>query len=134
MVYDQYVHADREGWEKNEPIVFGIDTLKETSLYSLTVGMRISDEYPFQNLQIVIDQTVFPSKKTISDVVNCKITGRNGMMLGHGISLYQYDIPVRKRFYMHGDSISVKIRHNMKREILPGIVDVGITMKKGDGK
>ena len=51
-------------------------------------------------------------------------------MLGHGVALYQFDLPLRKHFYLHGDSIHVRVRHNMKREILPGINDVGIQLRK----
>lgn len=77
-----------------------------------------------------MEQTSFPSKKTAVDVVNCDIANHNGRMLGNGITLYQYSIPIRKKFHMRGDSLHITVRHNMKREILPGIVDIGIKMDK----
>jgi len=129
-VYDHYVESEVEGWEKNESITFGIDSLKESGHYALMLGLRISDRYPFQNLQMVVDQTIYPSQQTVHDVIECKVTDKQGAMLGHGISIYQYDLPVRKLFYQKGDSISVKVRHNMKREILPGIINVGVTLKR----
>ena len=43
------------------------------------------------------------------------------MALVGGLSIYQ----------MHqGDSIHVAIRHDMKREILPGVSDIGIKISK----
>lgn len=98
----------------------------------MTLGIRMNKEYPFQNIQIVVDQTVYPEQRTLSDKVTCKVTDSNGLMLGHGISLYQYDIPIRKTNYEKGDSITVRIRHNMKREILPGIVDIGMVLRKSN--
>ncbi|MGM9713147.1 MAG: gliding motility lipoprotein GldH [Prevotella sp.] len=128
-VYDHYEHADPGGWEKNETLEFGIDSLKDSGTYSMLISLRLSDRYPFKNLHIVVDQTVYPSRTAIHDTVTCHVTDDRGMTLGAGISLYQYTLPVRKRFYMHGDSIHVRVRHNMKREILPGIADVGIQLK-----
>ena len=129
-VYDKYVHADARGWEKNEPITFGIDSLDEGGQFAMVLGLRIGDNYPFQNLQIVVDQTIYPSQQTLHDVIECQVTDRNGIMLGQGVSIHQHTLPVRRYHYQKGDSITVRVRHNMKREILPGIMDVGIMLKK----
>ena len=128
-VYDHYEHADPGGWEKNETLEFGIDSLKESGTYAMLLNLRLSGRYPFKNLHIVVDQTDDPARAAIQDAVTCYMTDKRGMTLGAGISLYQYTLPVRKRFYMYGDSIHVRVRHNMKREILPGIADVGIQLK-----
>jgi hypothetical protein len=37
---------------------------------------------------------------------------------------------VRQLQLQEGDSLHVVVRHNMKREILPGIFDVGIKLLK----
>lgn len=130
VVYSQYAHAAIGGWEKNEPLVFDVDSLATEGTYSLTLGMRIANVYPFKNLHMVVEQTVYPEHLVITDTVTCNVADRRGTMLGHGVSLYQYDLPIRKRTYHAGDSLHVKVRHNMKREILPGIADVGITIKR----
>lgn len=129
-VYSQYTHAAIVGWEKNEPLTFVVDSITDTGTYSMFLGMRISDAYPFRNLHMVVEQTVYPSKHVITDTVTCNVVDKRGTMLGYGVSLYQYDLPIMKRNYQKGDSLSIKVRHNMKREILPGIADVGITIKK----
>lgn len=130
IVYSQYVHAAIGGWEKNDALVFEVDTLKVGGTHSMVLGMRISDAYPFRNLHMVVEQTIYPSHQVITDTVTCNVVDRRGTMLGHGVSLYQYDLPIRKRTYNNGDSLHIKVRHNMKREILPGIADVGITLKR----
>lgn len=130
VVYSQYAHAAIGGWEKNEPLLFDVDSIEGGGTYSMTLGMRISDAYPFRNLHMVVEQTIYPAKQVITDTVTCNVVDRRGTMLGHGVSLYQYDLPIRKRTYHDGDSLHIKVRHNMKREILPGIADVGITIKR----
>lgn len=126
----RYTHTDANGWEKNDHLTFSIDSVQEEGIYSLSLALRMNEEYPFRNLQIVVSQTIFPSNETFSDIVTCRVTNKNGIMLGHGVTIFQYDIPVRKHKYNVGDSIAIQVRHNMKREILPGITDVGILMKK----
>ena len=130
VVYSTYTHAAIVGWEKNEPLTFEVDSMSAGGTYAMTLGLRISDAYPFRNLHMVVEQTIFPEKRVLTDTVTCNVVDRNGTMLGHGVSLYQYNLPIRKRSYQAGDSIFVKVRHNMKREILPGIADVGITLKQ----
>lgn len=129
-IYDHYEHTTVGGWEKNDALTFDIPSLKESGRYSMSLGLRTSEAYPFQNLSLVVEQTSFPAKKKTVDVVNCNIADRQGTMLGNGITLYQYTMPIRKKFHMRGDSLHITVRHNMKREILPGIVDIGIKIDR----
>lgn len=129
MVYSHYEHVPYEGWNKNEPLQFSIDTLKASDTYAMTLGIRMTGEYPFRNLHMVVEQTVFPSMTVLVDKIKCTTVDKQGNMLGHGVSTYEYNIPLRKHAYNQGDSIHVKIRHDMKRETLPGIIDVGLTLR-----
>lgn len=131
-VYSQFVHTGVEGWDKHEPITFGIDTVQQTGLYALSLGMRASREYPFKNLQVALEYTVFPRQQKQQEVINITVSDNDGNMLGHGISLYEYDLPIQKFNLNKGDSIAVTVRHNMKRETLPGIVDIGMTLRKNE--
>ena len=46
------------------------------------------------------------------------------------MSYYQYQVPVNDITLQQGDSLHICVRHDMKREILPGISDVGIKMTR----
>lgn len=129
-IYDHYEHASVGGWEKNDALTFDIKPLEKSGRYTLSLGIRTNDAYPFQNLSLVVEQTSFPSNKRSVDVINCDIVNRNGRMLGNGVTLYQYSLPIKKKFHMSGDSLHITVHHNMKREILPGIVDIGIRMDR----
>lgn len=130
LVFAAYQQADARGWEKNDAFDFQTDTLKESATYAMTLGLRVNDKYPFQNLHVVIDQTAMPSRQMVTDTVTCHVADRRGRPLGHGVALYQFDIPVRKRFYLAHSTVRFRVRHNMKREILPGVADIGITLRK----
>ena len=51
-------------------------------------------------------------------------------MKGHGISTYQYNFHLTTLTLNEGDSLHIAVRHNMKREILPGISDIGIRLSQ----
>jgi gliding motility-associated lipoprotein GldH len=64
------------------------------------------------------------------DTVKCQLVDKNGRILGHGITQYQYSFPLGSLQLSEGDSLYVVMYHGMKREVLPGITDVGFQLKK----
>ena len=57
---------------------------------------------------------------------------QHGENKGQGISYYQYNFPINIYKINRGDSIHIAIRHDMKREILPGVSDIGVKITKND--
>ena len=129
-VYDAYHHVSFSGWEKNDVISFQPSTIKETSKYQTTLGIRINGQFPFTNLTLIVEQTIYPKENTIIDTLECHLINKDGVPQGHGITLYQYQFPVHQLLLHKNDSLYVTVRHDMKREILPGICDVGLCLSK----
>ena len=127
-VYHQFRHISEHGWDKTDTIAFGITPLKTDGNYRLDAELRTDLDYPFQQLTLVVHQTVFPSRQTFHDVINCDIISKEGVIGGNGISYFQYRFHVRDISLHQGDSIHLKVTHNMKREIMPGITDAGICL------
>lgn len=129
-VYDSYQSTPVAGWEKNDTLSFCISPLDTTAVYDATLGLRTTGEYPFTAITLIVEQHVYPSDRVLTDTVNCRLTDDRGNSVGKGISYHQYEFPIGRVELHSGDSIHVLVRHDMKREILPGISDVGITLKK----
>lgn len=129
-VYDKYAHTPVSGWEKNDTLKFNIPPIAERKLYSSELGLRINGDYPFMGLTLIIEQTVFPSRETHIDTLNCSLHDTHGNSNGTGLSYYQYNFPITNIMLNKGDSLEIKIRHDMKREILPGISDIGFMLNK----
>ena len=64
------------------------------------------------------------------DTIQCNLINKDGVTTGQGISYYQYNFPINLYHFNENDSIHIMIRHDMKREILPGISDIGIKLEK----
>ena len=129
-VYSHYEHTSAAGWEKNDTLNFGISPVKEAGDYHEELGLRINDDYPFLGLCLIIQQTVLPSGYRHNDTLNCNLFEKNGVVKGSGIKHYQYNYHVNTIRLSAGDSLNIQVRHNMKREIMPGITDIGIRVEK----
>ena len=129
-VYDEFCHAPVAGWEKNDALAFSIPKQKEGGDYSLQLQMRTDNSFPFMSVVLIVDQEILPGRKVYSDTLNCKITDERGYTLGKGVNIYQFKYDIADRYLNKGDSLHITVRHDMKREMLPGISDVGITLSR----
>ena len=127
-VYHQFRHVSESGWDKTDTVHFDIAPLKADGTYRLDAELRTDKNYPFKQLTIEVNQTVYPSKEMHHDEVNCNLISEEGEIAGDGISYFQYCFHVRDISLHQGDSIHLCLTHNMKREIMPGIADVGIRL------
>lgn len=128
--FSHFLHTDIAGWEKVDTLSFDVPKVNRGGLYALGLGLRITNKYPFQSLTLIVDRTVLPSRRRQSDTVACRLVSTGGDVMGKGVSLYQYHFHVKELQLNPGDSLHVVVRHNMKRELLPGVSDVGIDLTR----
>ena len=124
----EFRHIYEPGWDKTDTIHFDTRSLSAGGNYRLDAELRTDKNYPFQKLTIEIEQTVYPSKEKYHDVIVCDLISEEGVIEGDGISYFQYQFHVRDLSLHKGDSVHICLTHNMKREIMPGITDVGIRL------
>jgi len=134
-VYDDYAHTPIAGWEKNDTLSFEVPPIVATGYYQESLGLRTTGAFPFTGLTLIVNQTIFPANKSReciekTDTVLCQLINKKGENMGQGISYYQYNFPINVYKMYEGDSIHIAIRHDMKREILPGVSDVGVKISK----
>ena len=130
--YYTFHHTPITGWEKNDTLLFDIPKLKTSGNYRSDLTLRINNMFPFMRLTLIVEQTVLPLDTTRIDTLNCELIGSNGIVKGNGISYYQYSFYLTDLQLLQGDSLHIKVRHDMKREILPGISNVGIRLNRFD--
>ncbi len=133
-VYSHFEHTSINGWERNDTLTFVTPPL-DAGTYDEALAVRISGDYPFMNVNLVVEQTASTSHQVIRDTLVCSLVDKEGIIKGHGVSSYQYLFPL-KRLYLQDDaSLHIAVRHDMKREMLPGIKDLGIIIKhEGDDR
>lgn len=136
-VYSCYKTADITGWEKNDTVTFDVPAMERPGRYDLQLGMRIDRQFPFRSITLVIDQTIIPASRKHatrmeSDTVRLNFATADGTILGNGSAYFQYEVPLSIHpDILPGDSIHYGIRHNMKRNIIPGVSDIGLQLTYG---
>lgn len=130
MVYDHFDHTPLAGWEKLDTLSFDVPAVADSGQYSTTLGMRINNTFPFMTLSLIVEQKVIPAGKTYIDTLTCQLIDKDGKILGRGVNNYQYRFPVSVISLHQKDSLHITIHHNMRREIMPGISDIGIQLEK----
>ena len=122
---DGYHSVAAGGWGREDTVVFRIDTIAREGVYGETVGIRISDDYPFSNLTVIVEQSLLAGGTVRVDTLDCTFADEHGRLSGTGISYHLYEFPLCTLQLRQSDSLRVTIRHDMRQERLYGIADVG---------
>ena len=128
--YYHYAHTPIDGWEKNDTLRYDVEPLKIGGEHQITVALRLNGAYPFRKLYLIMEQNIFPRLQAQTDTICFDVTSKEGRFTGNGISYFQYTVPVCQEHFMKNDSIHITIRHAMKRDILPGISDIGVKLER----
>lgn len=129
-VYNRYLPTALSGWERNDSLVFNIPPVPASGNYVEKMGLRVSRDYPFLSLSLIVEQTNTRTRQLRRDTVECSLFDKRGYSQGSGISLYQYMFPLAEQSLQQDDSLHIVVRHDMKREMLPGISGVGIQIER----
>jgi len=128
VIFHHYEPTAIEGWERTDTLKFSVATAKERAVLQRDIELRITDSYPYRQLSLVVEQTTLPAGLHRTDIVNCELVGAEGKISGRGLTLYQYRFHLPDASLNEGDSLCFSIHHNMRREELPGVSDVGIKL------
>ena len=128
----EYLPTPVEGWEQSDTLRFHADTVRSGGEYELTLGVRSSQAvpYPFQTLWLVVRQQWHSPERLRTDTVECRLATAGGDDTGHGVSLSQHVFPIATLQVPEGASADITVTHFMRRELLPGIADVGVRLRK----
>lgn len=117
-------------WDKRniQKLDFKVDDAQNQK--NLIFIVRNNNDYPYSNIRLIA--TLEQDKKIIStDTLNYVLAKPNGEWLGSGFgdtkeTLFQYKL--NYRFQQNGNYV-LRINQAMRRNILPGIEDIGIKIQ-----
>ncbi len=92
-VFDQY-KAVGKVWNKDSIVTFDLPELDTTKTYNLFVNVRDNNEYPYNNLFLIVSMD-HPGGLTKVDTLEYRMADDDGNLLGNGFS----DIKESKLFY-----------------------------------
>lgn len=130
-LYHHYETVADEGWDKEDTLLFSTDTLRETASCSLEVEMRTTMDYPYRSLSMMVEETAVPTGEKRVYSVTLQIATDEGERNGEHISICTLgEVLPGEHKVMKGNVVNYKIYHKMRRQVLPGIKDVGVKLTK----
>ena len=135
-VFDEYKSVGN-AWHKDSVVSFDLPKLDPKKSFNLFVNVRDNDDYPFNNLFLIVALEE-PNKKVIVDTLEYEMTNPDGTLLGDGFT----DIKENKLFFkekvtfnqngVYKVRIKQAVRQTGKIEgvaALAGISDVGFRIE-----
>ncbi len=124
------VNAVDNQWKKNNAQTFSFDINDAQNLKNMMFVVRNNNNYPYSNLRLIA--SVEHNKKKIStDTLNYILAKPNGEWIGTGFGdtkeiVFQYKLNYK---FPENGKYSVKVVQAMRRNVLPGIEDIGIKIQ-----
>lgn len=131
-------HRDlpESGWAVTDTVVLPVEVNDTTVAYDLAITLRHTDRYPYQNIWFFM-QTADGGK----DTVLAMLADDRGQWLTTRAGRYYtgYVVAERDVRFMETGKHEFRIVHGMRDEMLQGIADIGIELRrtlndKSDGK
>jgi gliding motility-associated lipoprotein GldH len=128
-IYSHYEPVNIDGWERSDTLWFCVGGDAD-SIFNEQMGLRINGNYPFKDLSLIVEQRLLNGPIVKADTLNLMLADEDGIFLGKGVSLFHYDMDLGTIVLPTADTLQIAVFHNMKREVLPGIASIGITLQK----
>lgn len=136
-VFDEYKSVG-SSWHKDSIVTFNLPELDSTKRYNLFVTLRDNNNYPFNNLFLIVGIEM-PNGFTKVDTLEYQMANPDGSLMGDGFS----DIKENKLFYKENVRFRGKYKVNIKQAVrengkvpgvtaLEGITEVGFRIENRD--
>lgn len=129
-VYHTYRETPIEGWEQNDTILFHVDSIRHPGVYHMSIGLRTTAAYAYRTLWLLVESHWQNPGLRTRDTLVCHLTNNDGDLNGRGIDTYQYTYPLAPIRLRSGQTGTISVRHIMRRDILPGVSDIGVEITR----
>ena len=136
-VFDEYKSVG-SAWHKDSIVTFDLPVLDSTKRYNLFVNLRDNNNYPFNNLFLIV-AIEMPNGFTKVDTLEYQMANPDGTLLGNGFT----DIKESKLYLRENVRFRGKYKVHIKQAVrqsgkipgvqeLEGITDVGFRIEQKD--
>lgn len=129
-LYHSYESLPAEGWERRDTVCFELPKAEEDINGTLTIGLRTKANIGIQDIVFAVEQRDSAGFISHCDTVRYPLTDADGEALTGGINIHQYEAQHLPLHLKEGQQGTIRIHHLMRRELIPGITDIGIKLDK----
>jgi gliding motility-associated lipoprotein GldH len=130
-IIDQDTEIGNNNWSYTNKINYDVPIADEYIPYNLYLNLRVTGNYKYANIFVLIYQTG-PDKKQTVLRYEFKLANPDGEWLGNGSgNLYSYQVPFRTNYKFPAKGIyRFSIEQNMRDNPLREVSDVGLRVEK----
>ena len=125
-IMHSYQPLKEKCWDRSDTLTFTLPTLDNNDRCHALIGLRVTDNFPYEMLILEIEQNYRKPFRHRVDTVRYILTDKRGEFTEKGINYFQYETQGVPLSLEKGQTGNLRIRHLMHRETIPGIMDVGI--------
>ncbi len=131
-VIDQNSEIPDHNWTYINKFRFDVNIDDPTIPYNLYMNLRVTADYKYSNIFVLITQTGHDKKPEIKRY-ELKLASKDGEWLGNGSgNLYSYQSPFRTNYKFPAKGVyHIYIEQNMRDNPLREVSDVGLRVEKG---
>lgn len=124
-----------DGWSASDVKTFAFDVTDTLTQHEFFIDLRHDQTYPFSNLYLFVDFS-FPNGRTRRDTVLCELADERGVWYGTGsgpVVDHRIGFLTATAFPISG-AYEIEVAHAMRRDPLPGVLDVGFRLELSPGQ
>ena len=130
-VYHTFQSLPTEGWQRKDTLSFQVTVPDSATFYSISVEVRNRNNYPYQNLPLLICYDNPETQNLKKDTLEIKLADSTGVWSGDGWGgLYQSTLRAGMVRIGKAGEYRFRITHLLPDTLLPGINDVGIKLRR----
>lgn len=126
-VSDEFKPIPYQLWNYNFTPSFDVNIKDKEIPYKLKVNLRLTAEYRYSNIFLLVHQ-INPGEKKTAKRIELKVADKDGRWLGKGLgNLYTYQVSYHSNYHFPDTGrYQFIIEQNMRDSPLKGVSDVGI--------
>ena len=130
-IIDQNAEVPGHNWTYLNRFSFSFKVDDEKAAYNLYVNLRVTGDYKYSNLFVLVSQTG-PGIKSATKRYEMKLANKDGEWLGSGSgNLYSYRLPLRTQYKFPAKGVyHFEIEQNMRDNPLREVIDAGLRVEK----
>ena len=130
-VIDKNTAIENHSWSYSNKVLYTVKIDDEKIPYNLYMNLRVTDDYRYSNLFVLITQTG-PDKKQVIKRYELTLANKQGEWLGNASgNLYSYQLRFLTNYKFDAKgAYSISIEQNMRDNPLREVSDVGLRVER----
>lgn len=130
--YQKIFHLENHQWPEIAVIDFTFEIGNAAQAYDIFLLLKNTPSYPYQNLYITYSLKNDTERLLKEELINCPIfDAKTGNPLGQGLGSTKNlkFLIATHHYFSHEGMYSLKLRHSMRINKLPGLQAIGIKVR-----